>query len=523
MMACLWLRFCCALAALLFTALPGWAAVTLEVGKNFTGATYGIDSTAQPPDAALAVSSNHIVEFINGRYSVFSKATAARVQTKSDSVFWNNAGIGFGSGFVSDPRVVFDPVSQRWFAAEVDVPSSGANRFLLAVSDNVDPTALWRGVAFIADPVTEYFADFPTLGVDANGVYLSADMFTDTEESVGPLLVSIPKQDLLGNSPSVARRTSSGVLDYTNYGAVLQPALSLGPTTGNEVVLAIGDLGYDFESHSNLVVFAVENAASSNASFSTPISLPVPPYSVPLNPPQPGGADNLDDGDARLGASVYRVGDFLYAVHAVEVSNRAAIQWFQVNATNSSLMQSGTITDPVLHLFFPSIAANAAGTVVIAFNGCSTNSFISSYAAVGEPLNGSLSFGNLVLLKAGQAGYRTNNASISRWGDYGALSPDPADPARFWSLTMYPSGTTAWSTQISELITGPLKLGIQLSGTNATLKWSGSVSGYQLESSTTLSSTNWTPVAQSVVLTNNQYSVSVPATNALSVFFRLRK
>src|SRR5215211_7610898 len=120
-MACLWLRCCSVFAAWVLTAVPGWAAVSLEVGKNFTGAVYGIDSTAQPPDAALAVSSNHVVELINGRYSVFSKATAVRVQTKSDSVFWNNTGITLSSGFVSDPRVIFDPASQRWFAVEVHV------------------------------------------------------------------------------------------------------------------------------------------------------------------------------------------------------------------------------------------------------------------------------------------------------------------------------------------------------------------------------------------------------------------
>src|SRR5206468_4931984 len=50
----------------------GRAAVVLQIGNNFIAATYGIDSTAQPPDAALAVGTNHLVELINGRFSVFT-------------------------------------------------------------------------------------------------------------------------------------------------------------------------------------------------------------------------------------------------------------------------------------------------------------------------------------------------------------------------------------------------------------------------------------------------------------------
>src|SRR5262249_6576457 len=157
-------------------------------------------------------------------------------------------------------------------------------------------------------------------------------------------------------------------------------------------ILAMGDLGYDFAAHSNIVLFAVHNSANPGATVSSPISIPVPPYEIPINPPQPGGVDNLDDGDGRLSASVYRVGDVLYGVHGVQFNNHAAIQWFLVSASTGSPLGSGRISHPTLHYFYPSIAANADGTVVIVFNACGTNAFISSYAVVGESFNGVLSF-----------------------------------------------------------------------------------------------------------------------------------
>jgi len=497
-------------------------AVVLGIGQNFTAATYGPDSGATPPDAGIAVSSNHVVHFINGRFSVFSKTNSSALQTMSDLTFWGNAGVSFPSGFVSDPRVFYDNPSHRWLAAMVDVPSSGPNRFLLAASATADPTGTWRGAAWTADPTNSYFADFPTLGFDSQGVYLGGDMFSGNT-AVGSLLVSIPKSDVLANPINVNNRTSFGVKDYSIYGRILQPAITVGNASTPEAVLAVGDLGYDFQPHSTIVGTTIANAAGPGApTLAGPTSRTVPPYSIPINPPQPGGNDNLDDGDARLSAAVYRIGDILYAVHAVEVNARAALQWFKVSATNFNVIQTGVISDPDLNLFFPSIAANSAGMIVIACNGCSTNTFISCYAALGEPLNGSVSFGNLVLLKAGQSGYRTNSSNVSRWGDYSAISVDPSDPNRFWSLTMYPSSTTAWSTEITELIVSPLRLSITRSGPNVIVSWPASAAGYQLYSTSSLSPASWTLVAQSPTPSGDQLTVTLPASSAAQ-FFRLLK
>ncbi len=160
--------------------------------------------------------------------------------------------------------------------------------------------------------------------------------------------------------------------------------------------------------------------------------------------------------------------------------------------------------------------------MVLAFNASSATNYVSSYALLGEPINGTLSFGNLVLLKVGVATYRTNEMD-SRWGDYSAVSVDPANPTHFWALTMFPSSSSAWSTQITELIATPLVLSMSASATNILLSWPAAAGGSQLESTPKLSSPNWTPVTtQSLTPTNNQFTVSLPATNGAR-FFRLTK
>src|SRR5262249_28718629 len=155
----------------------------------------------------------------------------------------------------------YDPSVQRWFASQIDFdgnaassggdPSLEANDFLIAISATSDPTSgpgTWHGFLFTADPVTGNFADFPTLGVDSTAVYLSGDMYHGETNETGASLISIPKSDLLAASPTVANRTSFGVLDIAERGQILQPNNCFdGSVTGK--ILAPTDIGNDSNPH----------------------------------------------------------------------------------------------------------------------------------------------------------------------------------------------------------------------------------------------------------------------------------
>src|SRR5437899_1632377 len=194
----------------------------VQIGQNFTASKLGQDSFATPPDSEGDVGPSEYVQFINGRFSVYHKSGGSPVRSITDLLFWSQAGVNVPSGFdVSDPRIVYDPVSQRWFASAVDFDPSNAsnvNQFLLAVSVTADPAGSWKGVSIPSDPGGNDFADFPTLGVDAQAVYLSGDMFDAAGNAVASTLVSIPKSDLLANPPSAANRTWFGLLSFNSRG-----------------------------------------------------------------------------------------------------------------------------------------------------------------------------------------------------------------------------------------------------------------------------------------------------------------
>ena len=525
------------------------AAVQVTIGQNFSGSSDSSDPTETPADADGVVGPRHFVEFVNGAFAVYNKTNGAMVKKIADTKFWSNAGVVLAtSDRIADPRIVYDPLSQRWFASMVDFdgnasdPSLESNDFLLAVSLTSDPTGGWKGFLFQADPDNGTFADFPTLGVDASAVYLSGDMYQGMNNPLGPSLWSFPKADLVSAPPTIANATWFGVMDYDVRGDVLQPANCFdGSVTGR--ILATTDIGNDSDPHSNFVTFAVLNGGAPGATL-TPASLvATPPWVVPDNPYlgvpyfpviQPDGTDTLVGNEARLSAKVYAVGGFLYAVNSTDVNGRVGIQWYRIRAADNSLVESGIISDPDLDLIFPSIAANQYGVVTIGFNASGAGTYVSCYAIVGQTVNGVTTFGTRLLLSASFQNYHDFSeeyglADISRWGDYTTTSVDPNDQNRFWTIQMTASREPndlwdVWVTQMTELITTPaVSLAIKRAGTNVMLSWPSGIANFQLQSATNLvTHPAWSNVTLPAVTNAGQVSVLVPASTARK-FFRLQK
>jgi hypothetical protein len=304
--------------------------------------------------------------------------------------------------------VVYDPTVQRWFVAQVFGGSGDvAGRLHVAVSETADPTGAWHGVSLPENPGNSSYLFTTMIGLDAQGVYLSAEVWpTNSSANVpaGTALWSLPKAGLLAIPPVITNRTYFGLLNQTNYGYALVPAICFDGSAGGDV-LATGTTGVDpitgnqAFSNNTLVASAIVNAGGPGpGTIGSPRSLLVPPYTEPVNGSlQPDGSADLTDGDATISANVYRVGDVLFAAHGFQDGPRVAVQWYRISAIDHTLLETGTITDPSLDFYFPSIAGNTNGTVVLAFNGSGLDQFISCYALVGQTVGGVTTFGSLAL------------------------------------------------------------------------------------------------------------------------------
>jgi hypothetical protein len=432
------------------TVAPRLVRAQAVIGANFAGGA-GANILLEPPDTMGAPGIDHYVQFVNGRFSIYNKSTGGQISSVTSLTFWNGAGVTFGaSDSRSDPRIFFDPTVNRWFASQIDVvggSTGNTNNFLLAVSNTADPTQGFKAFRF---GIGSNFGDFDTMGVNADGVYLSTNNFAlnagNTTPPTNTTVVSIPKADLLLATPTIANRTQFTAESLNNEGNVVQPAIHFGPSVGREALLGMSNTGTTELRRTSVFNAAQQTPGVATLSASSGIAIPPAP-----NPPvalQQGGTGTLDSIDNRL-AQVIQVGTTLWAAQGTNVGGRAGIQWYKIDQSTNTVLQTGTIGGAGFDCIAPSIAANANGAVVIGYTRTASDTFPSAYASVGTTSSGGVtSFAPAGLLKAGAAGY-----SGSRWGDYSATYTDPADPGIFWTNQEWATtGVNNWATQMSELV-----------------------------------------------------------------------
>ena len=102
---------------------------------GFNGKTYF------PPDVPLDVGPTYVVQMVNLAGKIFTKQGLS-VSTFSLPVFFKIGGI---NDKLSDPRVIYDSLSGRWFASLGD---GTTNDVRVAASTTNDPTGVWNVYRF---------------------------------------------------------------------------------------------------------------------------------------------------------------------------------------------------------------------------------------------------------------------------------------------------------------------------------------------------------------------------------------
>ncbi len=436
------LAFSMGLVAASAEALP-----TVQIGLDFTGPTRA-QSRSVPPDTMGAAGDEHVVALVNGRYSAFRKSDGQLVATSTLDEFWGDAGIEPIHSY--DPRILYDAQTDRWFALSSEAANSTQAGFLVAVSKNSDPTAGWTAFRIDADATNETWGDFPMLGLDAEGVYISSPAFPVNGPDLpsGNNYVVLPKADLLAPVPSIANATIFAKQGLGKSGFQPQPVVNLdgGGTPAKFYAGTLSFLGQIQRSRINGPITAPTLTGGG--------LIPVEPLPEPPDAEQPGPKRNLDSGDSRFASNLVLQNGVTWAVQGVDVDGRAAVRWFQLDPVNDIVLDSGVIADAVLDLIYPSIAVNEFDQIVIGMSGSGETMFPSAYAVVGDVVGGVTNFGDLLLLAAGVDSYE-NSTTRNRFGDYSATVLDPSNPHAFWTFQEFALADDVWAVRISQLILVP--------------------------------------------------------------------
>src|SRR5919202_765733 len=214
-------------------------------GLNFYQQRYargGNQFSVEPPDQAMCAGNGYVVEAVNDVMNVYSASTGASVlpdntatnivggfpRNVNHAVDLNsffgyapaiNRSTGVRGQFVTDPTCLYDAATQRFFLVVLTLETfpNGAftdvNHLDLAVSQTSNPTGGWN--IYRIDVTNDgtntggvnpgpYLGDYPHIGADANGIYLTTNAYPwNSNGFAGAQIYALSKAQLAAGAANV--------------------------------------------------------------------------------------------------------------------------------------------------------------------------------------------------------------------------------------------------------------------------------------------------------------------------------
>jgi hypothetical protein len=313
----------------------------------------GNQFSIEPPDQALCVGNGFVLEAVNDVLNVYDKQgnsvlpdnTATNIvaglpRNVDHAVDLNsffgyapaiNRSTGVRAQELTDPVCLFDAATQRFFVAVLTLetfPSGGfthQNHIDIAVSKTANPTGLWN--IYKLDVTNDgtntggvnpgpYLGDYPHIGADANGVYITTNAYPWlTNGFAGAQIYALSKAQLAAGASNVtmAHLDTSGMVPVSSEAGSTQPGFTVWPAQSpgtSSFETAAGGTEYFLSSNaadeathpvsggagshtsSQVVVWALTNTSSLNTSAAA-VSLSAKvlgseQYAIPPKAQQPG-------------------------------------------------------------------------------------------------------------------------------------------------------------------------------------------------------------------------------------------
>ena len=225
----------------------------------------GNQFSGEPPDQGMCVSGNRVFEIVNSVVQVYTKAGVPLIA--GDKFFPDGPSVGltlnefydlpptfvrpdgpFGPNMF-DTSCLYDSSTNRWFVTSANLDEdpvtgdfTGANQVWLAVSETADPLGGWKiytidttnngenGTPDHGCPEGACFGDYPQIGLDANGFYLTTNEFEFFGDGFnGAQLYALSKDDLVAGISNPTMQTFQNVhsTTYNDVAYTMQPVNAL--------------------------------------------------------------------------------------------------------------------------------------------------------------------------------------------------------------------------------------------------------------------------------------------------------
>lgn len=384
-----------------------------------------------PPDTHGAVGPNHFVTVVNSNITYYSKTGNQIAGASLNSFFGATAG--------GDPRVVYDPQDERWIVLSTNF----SNRIYIAVSLTDSPQGGWLKTSFNTSQGADSnrWPDYPTLGVGARGIYMSCLMIDNATGGGTMTIWALDKAPMIATVPALGTVTAFRNLPYTQ---------------ANQPAVHWDDPGVAYIAstwNNNQIIVRKVNPPLTAPTLQTASIVTVASHNAPADAPTSGSSVPISTGDDRLQNAVYR-GTSLFTCHTIGTNQGSAgVRWYEIGPTNGADIQRSTIRDETgtFAYYYPSIAVNSVGDVVVGYSGSSAATFVSCFVS-GRKVNDTQSdISDPFEYKAGTGSYQQLDGSgRNRWGDYSGTTCDPDDDT-FWTVQTFARSGNLWRLRAAQV------------------------------------------------------------------------
>jgi hypothetical protein len=482
-------------------AAPAVGAIKSQSVGSSRGFLAQQEVSATPPDMALAVGENFVVQLVNSSIAVYDKN--GNLQSgfpKSADAFFNLAS---GTN-TTCPRGFYDWANHRFVFVMLtqSSPTTGTNTgsIMLAASKTYDPRGGWWVYQQLITFPAGDCPDFPTLGHDSNnwgtnatmgGIYIGVNDFGGTGNCAGANFTQahvymFPK-DAIYAGAGYGFYHFSGFKNSGTYVDTLQPANMTDRSDHPDTIFLVNSYNLLFSDPSNgLAIWSISGPTTGSVNnpnnpfaflqggnapvVSSVVVSTVHNYTFPPNADEPNASGSgvcsgcIDTGDKRISGQVkYHAGELFGALETgvSGTPSTAGPIWFVVhpveNGTNSVITGVEERHEDCYNCggwvnngsaFYATLQPDQENNLVMVFEYSTDKQYPSLVFASRRVtfhdnwMNGAGNF-----LVSGSAYY-----SQARWGNYTATAPDLtiANFPTMWFAGMYANSSGNWGTAIGE-------------------------------------------------------------------------
>ena len=420
------------------------------IGASFEGNTF--DGTT-PPDNSMAISNGGNIVSVTNSHIEYFDMSGTRTYTSSFEDFFQDPSF---TALIYDPVVLYDSQADRFFMVVLHGSNSSLSKVIVCFSKSNKPSDGWHFYKLTGDPLgNSNWFDYPKIGVSTNEVYVTGNLFNNSDQFQQVVLYQITKADgyagiNLGWQYWYNIDSSPFTLVPASYGlqGAYGPGIYLVSTQRNNIgpdVYRLYDLTNDISGSPELKAYSV------SADFT-----------LAGDAPQLGTTVDLDNGDNRCLKAFYLEGIVHFVFHSEYTNNYNGLNYNRLTISNLSNWNAKFGSNGYDYSY-PSLASfgstKSDKQVMIGFLRVSSTIYPQIRVVY---VNNAGEWSNSSLVKEGTTYVDVYESSgVARWGDYSGISkkynatnPEVWMSGGFGSFQLGEHSFDTWIAQINGVAIG---------------------------------------------------------------------